>query len=129
MEDESIPEESECQDQITKMILFGGTKTSFISLCVCLFLLTLVRDGIRTFVGQARLLMKERFKQFSGLVDNCEFSRGEKITTCSDLQGFWDMVYYQVTASSGNYDIKHIKQKADNFTFDHLSGGGCQQKV
>lgn len=60
---------------------------------------------MRTAVGQARLLMKERFKQFSGLVDDCEFARGEKITTCTDLQGFWDMVYYQ----AGSY-----KKKKDN---------------
>uniref|UniRef100_A0A4W5Q4N9 Discs, large (Drosophila) homolog-associated protein 5 n=1 Tax=Hucho hucho TaxID=62062 RepID=A0A4W5Q4N9_9TELE len=53
-------------------------------------------DRMRTAVGQARLLMKERFGQFSGLVDDCELGRGEKITTCTDLQGFWDMVYYQV---------------------------------
>ncbi|XP_040031734.2 disks large-associated protein 5 isoform X2 [Gasterosteus aculeatus] len=55
-----------------------------------------MRDRMRTAVGQARLLMKERFKQFSGLVEDCELGRGEKITTCTDLQGFWDMVYYQV---------------------------------
>ncbi|XP_056627980.1 disks large-associated protein 5 isoform X2 [Triplophysa dalaica] len=54
------------------------------------------RDLMRTAVGQARLLMKERFSQFSGLVDDCELGRGEKITTCTDLQGFWDMVYFQV---------------------------------
>ncbi|KAM7381924.1 hypothetical protein PAMA_012673 [Pampus argenteus] len=55
-----------------------------------------MRDRMRTAIGQARLLMKERFNQFSGLVDDCELRRGEKITTCTDLQGFWDMVYYQV---------------------------------
>ncbi|CDQ72558.1 unnamed protein product [Oncorhynchus mykiss] len=55
-----------------------------------------VRDRMRTAVGQARLLIKERFCQFSGLVDDCALGRGEKITTCTDLQGFWDMVYYQV---------------------------------
>lgn len=54
---------------------------------------------MRTAIGQARLLMKERFNQFSGLVDDCELGRGEKITTCTDLQGFWDMVYYQVSDS------------------------------
>lgn len=51
---------------------------------------------MRTAVGQARLLMKERFGQFRGLVDDCDLGRGEKITTCTDLQGFWDMVYFQV---------------------------------
>ncbi|XP_060716468.1 disks large-associated protein 5 isoform X4 [Tachysurus vachellii] len=55
-----------------------------------------MRDRMRTAVGQARLLIKERFGQFSGLVDDCDFGRGEKITTCTDLQGFWDMVYFQV---------------------------------
>uniref|UniRef100_A0A4W4FAZ5 Discs, large (Drosophila) homolog-associated protein 5 n=2 Tax=Electrophorus electricus TaxID=8005 RepID=A0A4W4FAZ5_ELEEL len=55
-----------------------------------------MRDQMRTAVGQARLLMKERFGQFRGLVDDCDLGRGEKITTCSDLQGFWDMVYFQV---------------------------------
>ncbi|XP_073684723.1 disks large-associated protein 5 [Garra rufa] len=55
-----------------------------------------MQDRMRTAVGQARLLMKERFCQFSGLVDDCDLGRGEKITTCTDLQGFWEMVYFQV---------------------------------
>nr|XP_020471520.1 disks large-associated protein 5 isoform X1 [Monopterus albus]XP_020471521.1 disks large-associated protein 5 isoform X1 [Monopterus albus] len=55
-----------------------------------------MRDYMRTVVGQAKLLIKERFNQFSGLVDDCELGCGEKIITCTDLQGFWDMVYYQV---------------------------------
>ncbi|XP_040267499.1 disks large-associated protein 5 isoform X1 [Bufo bufo] len=54
------------------------------------------KDLIRTTVGQTRLLMTERFKQFEGLVDNCEFKRGEKETTCTDLDGFWDMVNFQI---------------------------------
>ncbi|XP_076355454.1 disks large-associated protein 5-like [Tachypleus tridentatus] len=51
---------------------------------------------IRLAVGQAQLLMDQRFHQFSGLVDNCEFHRGEKKTTCDDLQGFWDMIFFQI---------------------------------
>ncbi|XP_018087757.1 disks large-associated protein 5 isoform X2 [Xenopus laevis] len=54
------------------------------------------KDLIRTTVGQTRLLMNERFKQFEGLVDNCEFKRGDKETTCTDLEGFWDMIYFQI---------------------------------
>ena len=61
--------------------------------------LYLVEGQIRTVVGQARLLIAQRFKQFLGLVDDCEFKRGEKETTCTDLQGFWDMIYYQVGLS------------------------------
>ncbi|XP_040188452.1 disks large-associated protein 5 isoform X2 [Rana temporaria] len=63
------------------------------------------KDLIRTTVGQTRLLITERFKQFEGLVDNCEFKRGEKETTCTDLDGFWDMIYFQiedVTKKFGN---------------------------
>ncbi|XP_054877104.1 disks large-associated protein 5 isoform X2 [Poeciliopsis prolifica] len=63
-----------------------------------------MRERMRTAVGQARLLMKERFNQFSGLVDDCELSRGEKVTTCTDLQGFWDMVYFQVEDINRKFD-------------------------
>ena len=40
--------------------------------------------------------MAERFQQFEGLVDDCALQRGVKVTTPSDLQGFWDMVAHQV---------------------------------
>lgn len=60
------------------------------------FLLLPAKDLIRTTVGQTRLLIGERFKQFEGLVDNCEFKQGEKETTCTDLDGFWDMINFQV---------------------------------
>lgn len=87
------------------MVLFLTGKNDIIcklynrnSVSILLFF-CLVRDRMRTAVGQARLLMKERFNQFGGLVDDCELGRGEKITTCTDLQGFWDMVYYQVGSS------------------------------
>lgn len=56
----------------------------------------IVQGQIRTVIGQAQLIISQRFKQFSGLVDNCEFKLGEKETTCTDLQGFWDMIYFQV---------------------------------
>jgi len=51
---------------------------------------------IRSVVGQGRLIMAERFKQFSGLVDNCEYGTGERTTSCMDLEGFWEMIYFQV---------------------------------
>ncbi|KAM9832335.1 disks large-associated protein 5 [Neosynchiropus ocellatus] len=71
-----------------------------------------MRDRMRTAVGQARLLMKERFNQFSGLVDDCELQRGEKITTCTDLQGFWDMVYYQVEDVTKKFEaLKEVEAR------------------
>merc|ERR1711962_92165 len=53
---------------------------------------------IRSTIGKANLLMnkKGRFEQFRSLIHNCEFGLGEKETTCMDLQGFWDMIYFQV---------------------------------
>lgn len=62
------------------------------------------KDLIRTTVGQTRLLIAERFKQFEGLVEDCEFKRGEKETTCTDLDGFWDMVSFQVEDVNKKYE-------------------------
>ncbi|XP_032918915.1 disks large-associated protein 5 [Catharus ustulatus] len=70
------------------------------------------KDQIRTTVGQTRLLIGERFKQFEGLVDNCEFKRGEKETTCTDLDGFWDMVNFQIEDVSKKFD--DLKKLQDN---------------
>ena len=58
-----------------------------------------VSGQVRATIGKAQLLMTQRFKQFSGLVDNCEFGTGLKPTTCDDLQGFWDMIYFQVSTT------------------------------
>eukprot|EP00090_Calanus_glacialis_P004781 TRINITY_DN13585_c0_g1_i1.p1 TRINITY_DN13585_c0_g1~~TRINITY_DN13585_c0_g1_i1.p1 ORF type:complete len:1147 (-),score=456.64 TRINITY_DN13585_c0_g1_i1:134-3574(-) len=55
-----------------------------------------IQGEVRSVIGQGRLVMTERFSQFSGLVDNCEFKRGEKETTTEDLMGFWEMIYFQV---------------------------------
>ncbi|XP_004485250.2 disks large-associated protein 5 isoform X1 [Dasypus novemcinctus] len=71
------------------------------------------KDLIRTAVGQTRLLMKERFKQFEGLVNDCEYKRGEKETTCTDLDGFWDMVSFQ---------IEDVNQKFNNLSKLEESG-------
>ncbi|NWY16494.1 DLGP5 protein, partial [Aphelocoma coerulescens] len=70
------------------------------------------KDLIRTTVGQTRLLMEERFKQFEGLVDNCEFKRGEKETTCTDLDGFWDMINFQIEDVNKKFD--NLKKLQDN---------------
>lgn len=57
-----------------------------------------VSGTIRLTIGKANLLMnkKGRFEQFRSLINNCEFGLGEKETTCMDLQGFWEMIYFQV---------------------------------
>lgn len=51
---------------------------------------------IHLVIGQSNLFINERFKQFSGLIDDCVQKRGEKEIKVEDLAGFWDMIYYQV---------------------------------
>ncbi|CAD5115768.1 DgyrCDS4713 [Dimorphilus gyrociliatus] len=71
-----------------------------------------VAGDIRTTVGQAELLMNQRFKQFNGLIDACEFKTGEKETTCQDLEGFWEMVYFQVEDVDKKF--KSLEEKREN---------------
>ena len=59
-------------------------------------------------------MISERFHQFSGLVDNCEFDRGEKKTTKMDLRGFWEMIYYQVEDVDQKFEALE-KQKLSNW--------------
>ncbi|NWI53359.1 DLGP5 protein, partial [Calyptomena viridis] len=70
------------------------------------------KDLIRTTIGQTRLLIGERFKQFEGLVDNCEFKQGEKETMCTDLDGFWDMINFQIEDVNKKFD--NLKKLQDN---------------
>ncbi|XP_021257551.1 disks large-associated protein 5 [Numida meleagris] len=70
------------------------------------------KDLIRTTIGQTRLLIAERFKQFEGLVDDCEFKRGEKETTCTDLNGFWDMINFQIEDVNKKFD--DLRKLQDN---------------
>ena len=59
---------------------------------------------IRLAIGQSNLFINERFKQFSGLIDDCVLKRGEKEIKVEDLAGFWDMIYYQVEDLKTKYD-------------------------
>jgi len=73
-----------------------------------------IQGEVRSVIGQGRLVMAERFGQFSGLVDNCEFKRGEKETTCTDLMGFWEMIYFQVEDVEKKFG-KLLKVEANNW--------------
>lgn len=65
--------------------------------------LFLVRDEIRTVIGQTKLVINERFSQFSKLIDRADgsgdSSSDQLPVLLSDLQGFWDMIYFQVRAT------------------------------
>lgn len=64
--------------------------------------------SIRSTIGQAKLLMSQRFKQFSQLIDNCEFNTGQHPTRLDDLAGFWEMISYQVEDVQQKF--KHLDQ-------------------
>ena len=83
-----------CTFQVSAAVNYGGI------LVVSASDLVAVYGCIRTTIGQAELLMAERFKQFAGLVEQCEYGTGEKEITTGDLHGFWDMVYFQVYIAS-----------------------------
>ena len=75
---------------------------------------------MRSVIGQGRLVMAERFVQFSGLVDNCEFDQGEKKTTCMDLKGFWEMIYFQVGRHKQHCFFLTLSVLGGGCPFDHL---------
>lgn len=65
---------------------------------------TIAVGQVYTVIGQTNLFLNERFKQFAGLIDDCEMKRGEKEIKIEDLAGFWDMIYYQVEDLRVKYD-------------------------
>ncbi|XP_077990973.1 uncharacterized protein LOC144445306 [Glandiceps talaboti] len=65
---------------------------------------------IAAVTGKAELLIRGKFKQFLGLIDDCEFHRGEKEVTCMDLQGFWDLIAWQVETVDAMFaDLEKMK--------------------
>lgn len=54
------------------------------------------QDIILGPVGQARLLVKDKFQQFRRLVDNYEMDDQEAKMTADDLTGFWEMMLLTV---------------------------------
>lgn len=66
---------------------------------------------IRLAIGQSNLFINERFRQFRGLIEDCEAKRGEKAILVEDLAGFWDMIYYQVEDLKRKYaDLERAQQ-------------------
>jgi disks large-associated protein 5 len=56
-------------------------------------------EMIDAAVGQTQLLLRSKFNQFRDLINKCEKSLAgetDKLVTCLDLEGFWDMVFIQV---------------------------------
>ncbi|XP_057313401.1 disks large-associated protein 5-like isoform X2 [Hydractinia symbiolongicarpus] len=52
--------------------------------------------NILAAIGQAQLFMRKRFKQFKELIELHKDKTAEKAAHASDLDGFWEMIYFQV---------------------------------
>lgn len=76
-----------------------------------LLLFSIVIGRIRLAIGQSNLFINERFRQFNGLIEDCEAKRGEKAILEEDLAGFWDMIYYQVEDLKKKYaDLEELQR-------------------
>lgn len=84
---------------------------------------------IRLAIGQSNLFINERFRQFSGLIEDCEAKRGEKAILVEDLAGFWDMIYYQVEDLKRKYaDLEEMQRNGwveSTGTTGALASGNC----
>lgn len=58
-----------------------------------------IQDKILGPIGQARLLVKDKFQQFRRLVDKFESGDSDGKITTDDLTGFWEMMLLTVRDS------------------------------
>ena len=81
-----------------------------------------VAGEVRSVLGLARLVMAERFCQFAGLIDNCQFRKGEKETNVEDLRGFWEMISLQVEDVDKKFvSLKEMKENHWERPQQHLN--------
>ena len=71
-----------------------------------------VHGDILCAIGQANLFQNKRLKQFKDLIDQYRDENAEKKTTESDLEGFWDMILYQVKDVHKRFDsLENMKSR------------------
>ncbi|XP_031349439.1 guanylate kinase-associated protein mars-like isoform X2 [Photinus pyralis] len=61
-------------------------------------------DMIRMAIGQTKLLMRKKFTKFQELIGQCKNSNGDKIVTCLDLHGFWDIILIQINNLDSRFE-------------------------
>ncbi|XP_039297341.1 disks large-associated protein 4 [Nilaparvata lugens] len=70
-----------------------------------------VSDEIDSTVGQARLLVGDKFQQFKRLIHRFEEGSQPPVTS-EDLNGFWDMIYIQVDKMNERFDhLADLKER------------------
>lgn len=61
-------------------------------------------DQIDVAIGQTKLLIAKKFKQFQDLIGQCETGTVQPPVLPKDLEGFWSMVFMQVENCNGRFD-------------------------
>jgi hypothetical protein len=73
-----------------------------------------IEEKILLATGMARLLIREKFNQFRGLIENCDHPEDPKTKTLlSDLQGFWDMIKIQADKIGTMFEALEKLKKND----------------
>lgn len=63
-------------------------------------------DQINVAMGQTNLLITNKFKQFSSLIDQCSDTESNDIKVKpEDLEGFWSMVYLQIENCNQRFEL------------------------
>lgn len=75
------------------------------------------KELIEQAIGQTKLLVSSKFKQFEGLVRQCEDGQQNQLITCKDLQGFWDMMNVTVKNCESRFE-KVEKMRANAWKED-----------
>lgn len=63
-----------------------------------------IRCCINQAVGQTTLLINKKFRQFYGLILLCEKGNTDVSITCTDLHGFWDMMYIEIKDCDSRFE-------------------------
>ncbi|XP_039285073.1 disks large-associated protein 5-like [Nilaparvata lugens] len=70
-----------------------------------------MEDEIRGAVGQTKLLVNEKLKQFKDLLKKFQKGDTDESITPNDLEGFWELVLIQVNDVKGKFSkLEHWKK-------------------
>eukprot|EP00980_Cylindrotheca_fusiformis_P015302 scaffold4266_cov83-Cylindrotheca_fusiformis.AAC.7 len=69
---------------------------------------------VRATTGQGRMLIQQRFEQFEQLIRDAEEKTSEKPIGEDDLQGFWDMIDFQIVDMKQKFHVLETA-KANNW--------------
>lgn len=77
-------------------------------------------DQIDVAIGQTKLLIAKKFKQFSDLINQCEEGSAQPPVLPEDLEGFWSMVFMQVENCNERFQKLQILKENDWVEDDFL---------